>query len=143
MANDKPKKKYNYTKKTGRPSTYTQEVGDEICKRLATGEPLAQILRSPGMPSSDAVWDWRKAHPNFGSAVARARKEGYDAIAADALAISDDLTDDPNSRRVRLDARRWLLARWDPKRYGDRVELEHSGDVGLQITIGSDVGSGR
>ena len=35
--------------KRGRPCTYTQEVGDEICRRLAEGDTVeANMLRDPG-----------------------------------------------------------------------------------------------
>ena len=35
---------------TGRPSTYGQEIADEVCRRLAGGESLRAICRDEGIP---------------------------------------------------------------------------------------------
>lgn len=147
----------------GKPSTFTQELADEICARLTTGEPLAQICRDEGMPAVRTVSDWRKAHDDFATAYAEARQEGFDAIAADALRIADtpidgiieklEMVDVPNPdkpgevlrrelqvverrredmlghRKLQVDTRLKLLAKWDPNRYGERLHTEHSGEV--------------
>jgi hypothetical protein len=42
----------------GRPSLYTPETVERICDRLADGESLKAICRSPGMPSERAVLGW-------------------------------------------------------------------------------------
>lgn len=39
------------------------------------------------------------------------------------MEIVDILEEDPASRRVRAETRLKLLAKWDPKRYGDKLEL--------------------
>ena len=72
------------------------------------------------MPCDDTIRNWQDADAAFARAIARAREAGFDQIAMDALAIADDKEDDPASRRVRTDVRLKLLAKWDPKRYGDR-----------------------
>ena len=70
---------------------------------------------------------------------ARARAIGYDAIAVDCVRIADDasrdLIDDgkgglminsTSAARARLmvETRLKLLAKWDPKRYGERLQIE-------------------
>lgn len=67
--------------------------------------------------------------------IARAREEGFDAIAVEALAIIDEeperiatehgLKRDPaavNWQKARFEARLKLLAKWDPKRYGELIK---------------------
>lgn len=45
---------------------------------------------------------------------------------------------DAATARVELDARKWFAAKFLPRRYGDRVELDHSGKVSLeQLIVGS------
>lgn len=51
--------------KRGRPSKFTPEIADEICERLANGEPLAKICRDEHMPTRVAVHDWAKADGEF------------------------------------------------------------------------------
>lgn len=106
----------------GRPSKYTPELATEICERLSKGEPLTVICRDEHMPCDRTVRRWQDEDATVASDIARARDIGYDQIALDGLAIVDDREGDPDaaSRRIRADYRLKLLAKWDPKRYGDR-----------------------
>ena len=137
----------------GRPSDYTPELADEICTRLSKGEPLAQICRDDHMPSDRTVRNWVKADKEFSSAIAYAREEGFDAIAIDALQILDEepervITtsgDDRTESRIdsasvqraknRFEGRLKLLAKWDPKRYGEKVEQTLQGPDGAALTV--------
>ncbi len=135
--------------KLGRPSTFSKEAVDEICQRLGKGEPLAVICRDEHMPSVSTVSNWKRDSADFSAAFARAREEGFDQIAADCLDIADETSQDtlstengdrPNTEwlarsKLRIETRLKLLAKWDPKRYGDKVQTEHSGEVGLTVEI--------
>lgn len=107
----------------GRPSKFSDSIAKEIADRISAGEPLAQICRSAHMPHPSTVRDWQHADAEFSRLIARAREIGHDAIASDCLNIADDRSDDPASRRVRVETRLKLLAKWDPKRYGDKIAL--------------------
>ena len=105
------------------------------------------------MPAARTVSDWKKARPGFAEDLRAAREDGFDALAVECLAIADDTNRDtietesgprPNSEwiarsRLRIDTRLKLLSKWDPKRYGDRVALEHSGEVDIIVQIGGNV----
>lgn len=119
----------------GRPSSYTPEKVEAICERLAKGEPLAVICRDKGMPGLTTVWDWEQAHEGVSEAIARAREAGEHVIGADCLAIADDREDDPASRRVRVETRLKLLAKWNPRKWGDKVQQEHSGAVTITRAV--------
>jgi hypothetical protein len=123
----------------GRPSKYTEALITEICERLSKGEPMAAICRDEGMPAARTVRDWIEARPDVSASIARAREEGFDAIAADALSIADDgrrdyVPDDEGRAvvdhdhiqrsKLRVDTRLKLLAKWDPKRYGERIQQD-------------------
>lgn len=122
-------------KTAARRTKRTPEIIDEIITRLSKGEPLAQICRSSRMPSVVTIWNWEQEDKSLAERVARARLDGYDAIAAECLAIADDHEDDPASRRVRTDVRLKLLAKWDPRRYGDRLGLDNGQGGPLEIVI--------
>lgn len=138
----------------GRPTSYTEALAKEVCERLSKGEPLAWICRDDHMPAVRTISDWKKAHDAFSADFARARDEGFDAIAASCLEIADDKSGDTRlvgeddrevcntefvqRAKLRIETRLKLLAKWDPKRYGDRVALDHGGEMGMNITISSD-----
>lgn len=141
------------TRPVGRPSKYSEELAAEICARLSNGEPLASICRDEHMPEVRTVSDWKKAHDSFAADFARAREEGFDALAAEALAIADTpaegirikdgkdgreiTTEDMlGHRRLQVETRLKLLAKWCPKKYGEKVELEHTGEVDVRVVIG-------
>lgn len=125
----------------GRPSLYTDAIADEICRRLAEGEALREICRSEGYPSEAAVRSWAidDLH-GFGARYARAREIGYDVIAEGILELADTALigtksvskptgvettegDNVDRSRLQIDARKWLLSKMLPKKYGDKLEL--------------------
>jgi hypothetical protein len=124
----------------GRPTLYTPELADEICERLSKGEPLAVICRDDHMPAVRTVSDWKEKHEGFSADFARARNEGYDFLASQCMEIADDerfdwkltqkglITNETVIGRARLqvETRLKLLAKWDPKRYGDKQEVTHA-----------------
>jgi hypothetical protein len=136
----------------GVPSTFTQEIADSICAQLSEGMSLREICRQDGMPSKTTVMRWLHADAAFRDQYARAKEIGIEAIAEDILDIADDASNDWMERRdaeganagwqfngeaarrsqIRIDARKWLLAKLAPKKYGDKVDVNHGG--GLTIT---------
>jgi len=128
----------------GRPSSFSQEVADEICERLSQGEPLRQICRDDRMPAWQTVYGWKAAHEEFSKRIASAREAGFDAIAEECLDIADETAFDTVSTehgdrantewisrsKLRVETRLKLLAKWDPKRYGDKITQELTGANG-------------
>lgn len=126
----------------GRKSTFNAKDAKEIISRLSKGEPLTVICADDWLPTDETVRNWAKADEEFALAIARAREAGFDQIALDALAIADEVANDtiksdgvdrPNAEwisrsRLRVETRLKLLAKWDPKRYGDKVQ--HTGADG-------------
>jgi hypothetical protein len=131
-------------KPPGRPSSFTQEVADEIISRLSKGEPLEKICRDDHLPPVRTVNHWREANAAFMADIARAREEGYDALAAQCLDIADETAFDTiigengdrantewiSRSKLRVETRLKLLAKWDPKRYGDKTTTELTGPNG-------------
>ena len=122
---------------------YCEQTATEILSRISKGEPLRQICREDGMPSWDVFYGWVDSVEGFDRRFARARALGYDAIAADTLEIADDGRNDYMQKfdseglpigwvlngehvqrsKLRIETRLKLLAKWDPKRYGEKLEL--------------------
>lgn len=129
----------------GAKSTFSQEVADRICERIGEGEPLRVICREDGMPAWRTVYLWMETFPDFAAHIASARARGYDAIASECLDIADDARNDFMTRaakeeggeagkvldaehvqrsKLRVETRLKLLAKWDPKRYGERIDVK-------------------
>lgn len=120
------------------PTKRHDDVEEEILKAISEGTPLATICRSnPARYPHPTTWgDWCEKDESLAIAYARAREVGFDAIAADGLKIVDDTSEDPASRRVRADYRLKLLAKWDPKRYGDAMLHKHADADGEKMRLG-------
>lgn len=116
----------------------TPEIAQTIIDGLSDGIPLRQLARLHGF-SKSAFYDWVNDDAEFAGRIARAREIGFDAIADEALEIADDASNDWMKRqrqdgmdddvlnsehvqrsKLRIDTRLKLLAKWDPKRYGDK-----------------------
>ena len=66
--------------------------------------------------------------PDFRDQYARAREEQADHYFQEIIDIADNATPETvNVARLRVDSRKFAVARLAPKKYGDHVEHEHSG----------------
>jgi len=140
-------------KKIGRPSKYSPAVAQEICEGLAEGIPLREICRRDHMPEWRTVYDWMARDDALSTAIAHARDIGYDKMAEECLQIADTPvegrkiveTDDGKvmytredmlgHRKLQIETRLKLLAKFNPKKYGDRAILAGDADNPLQINV--------
>lgn len=113
----------------GRPTVYRRDIADEIIDRLAEGETLRQICRDPRMPSAATVHGWvLNDRDGFAQRYARARALLLEHWAEDIIEIGDHTQLDPRDRHVKIEARKWLLSKLKPERYGNKVQ--HTGGDG-------------
>ncbi|WP_118785719.1 terminase small subunit [Haemophilus haemolyticus] len=121
-------------KKIGRPSSFMQEVADDICLLLAQGESLRKICERPGMPAISSVFKWLNENQQFSEQYARAREDQADFLLEEMLEISDLATpEDVSVAKLRVDARKWYITKVAPKKYGDKVTQEITGVNGAPI----------
>ena len=76
---------------------------------------------------------------DFDARIARARDDGYDVIADECMRLADIEPIDQTHvgwRRLQIETRLKLLAKWNPRKYGDRVGVDHAGGVTLNVTTG-------
>jgi len=124
----------------GGQRVFSEELFEEICDRLATGQSLRAICRDPHMPDEKAVRKWvTKEGAHLGPQFARAREMGCESLAEEVLEISDQpclgpdgFVDNGAVQRARLmaDSRKWFLSKQMPKKYGDKVTQEITGEDG-------------
>ncbi len=132
---------------TGRQSEFSQATADAICDRLALGESLRAICADEAMPAMSTVFKWLNQQEAFAEQYARAREEQAETLADEITAISDEtevvaryqdeavtLSLDATAvarNRLRIDARKWVASKLKPKKYGDKLQTEHSGSVAI------------
>ena len=138
------------------PQEKTPQVTEEICRRLMKGQSLSEVCLDDFMPPRWQVYEWLAADKDFANNYARACEVRADHIFDEMLDIADDGSNDWMERknadgskgdtvldaehvqrsRLRIDARKWALARMNPRKYGDKMDL--SGNVGFTVTIAGD-----
>lgn len=119
-----------------------ERIKDIVIERVSAGITLAQVVRELNF-GLRTWYDWMEQSPELAARFARARELGFDIIAASTLDIADEKPErnqnggiDAGSvqhAKLRIETRLKLLAKWDPKRYGEKVEL--SGDAANPIAI--------
>jgi hypothetical protein len=124
------------SKKAGRPSKFTDELAEDICARIAGGTSLIQICKAEEMPHKVTVLRWLDKKPDFAAKYARARELMADHYFDLMQDIADSATTETvQVAKVRLDTMRWRVSKLLPKKYGDKVDIEHNGNVGVTVTI--------
>ena len=108
-----------------------QKKFDAICARIAGGESLRTICRDRDLPTPQGVRKWLNADEGgeIVAQYARAREEQADHYADEIITIADDESLDPNSRRIKIDARKWVASKLKPKKYGDKLALGGADDL--------------
>ena len=129
--------KKSVKRKVGRPSKYSDQLAVKICCEISTGRSVSSVLRDKGMPTKRTFYTWLQNDSEFVHLYDRAKHDSIAALADQILSIADDDSgdfvprEDGNGLRVsaeniqrsrlRIDARKWLLAKMAPTKYGDVV----------------------
>lgn len=149
------------------PHALDRSVIDTVLEKLVEGNSLRSICAEKGMPAMATFMRWLAEEGEEGDKLreryAHAREAQAETIAEDILTIADEectmvkaskhgSSDDGDGEtevifdatavarnRLRVDARKWLLSKLVPKKYGDKVQAEHSGPGGAPIAIQSTV----
>lgn len=121
----------------GRHSEYTPEIGARVCELIAEGNTLVDTAEQVGFRTI-TINEWLMRDKDFASAYHEAREKQADVRADQIVSIADDESLSPESRKVRIDARKWVASKLQPKRYGDRTILAGDKDnplvmVGLRL----------
>jgi hypothetical protein len=133
---------------------YDPKLVDEVCDRIAEGETLRAICREEHMPSPQVIYRWMAADPSFKERFAQARELGEEVIVQECLDIADNATNDwmekldKNAQpigwvlngehvqrsKLRIETRLKLLAKWNPRKWGDRQIIAGDAEAPLVTT---------
>ena len=96
---------------------------------MSEGGALYRLCEElPDFPAERTVYRWLDTQPGFTQKYARARELQQDREAGKIVVIADE-ADDAAIARLRIDSRKWRAAKMAPKKYGDRLDLNHSGSL--------------
>jgi hypothetical protein len=98
-----------------------------MMERIASGETLVSVCKTKGFPAVPTFFRWVEEDPKLREQYTRARSKQADVFAE--MIVEQALSaKDAQLGRLRMDALKWATSKIAPKKYGERVELEHSGD---------------
>lgn len=137
----------------GRLSLYTRELADAICDRLKEGESLRAICAPQEMPAAGTVRGWVVDDiDGFAERYARAKDIGVEALVDDALHEAESVraaafktvkpdgtevrhVDAVDRSRLKVDTIKWYASKIARKKFGDKIDVEHSGTVDVAHRI--------
>lgn len=104
---------------------------------MAEGESLRKICRDAEMPGISEVMRWANENADFREQYTRAfsmradaKFEELDDVAEDA--VNADSAIKVQGLRLKADNIKWQLARMNAKKYGDKIETTHAGEIGVR-----------
>lgn len=85
-------------------------------------------------PDYKTVMSWLQKEDGFLPKYERARESQADFLADEIVSIADgadgESAEAVAKARLRVDARKWVAAKLKPKKYGDKLDVEHGGTIG-------------
>jgi hypothetical protein len=109
---------------------WSDELVKDICDHLSTGKSIIDVGNLPGYPSSDSIYRQMHRDPVFASAIACAREAGQDHEADECVRMADQATaENWQIVKLRIWARQWRAAKLAPKKFGEKIDINHSGEV--------------
>jgi hypothetical protein len=127
-------------------ASYTEiektELINTICDEISKGRALRNVVKDEGMPTDKTFFSWIDDNDERLRQYARACEDRAEGIFEEILHISDNTiegivieTDDHGRtkekkgdmlghRKLQIDSRKWMVSKLQPKKYGDRLNIE-------------------
>ncbi len=110
--------------KIGRPTKYSDEWAEAFCREISQGHSVAEICERRDQPSEQSIYSWLRGDGDFLERYARAREAQADKYFQEIIEIADAATPETvNVARLRVDSRKFTVARLAPKKYGDHTQI--------------------
>ena len=121
--------------KRGRPTKYSQEIANQICSIISTShKSLRTVSRDVGVDVSN-ILRWINDNKEFREQYTRAKEEQADYLVEEMIDISEHTEEDHTPftganviqrDRLRVETRKWIASKLKPKKYGDKLDIEHT-----------------
>jgi hypothetical protein len=111
-----------------------EEKFEQVCNKIESGMSLRKIFSSTDSPMSNTLF-YRliKENKELNERYARAKEIYADSIFDEIIEISDHSNEDHTPftggnviqrDRLKVDARKWILSKLEPKKYGDKLDID-------------------
>ncbi len=114
---------------------------NKIISHIEGGNSLRSALELDNTPSSQTFYIWIDEDEDKSKQYARACEKRADVVFEEILTIADENQFDTKTlddgkvvvdsevvqrSRLRVDARKWMLGKMNPKKYGDKLDIGHT-----------------
>lgn len=142
-------------RRAGRPALpVPSDKADSLVEWISNGNTIAAWCRENGVGVT-TVYDWTYKDEELAERIAHARDLGEEVIAQQCLDIANspmigEETEEDDTgkmktkrgdmlghRKLQIETRLKLLAKWNPRKWGERQQVEHSGSIGIEQMIAS------
>jgi hypothetical protein len=114
----------------------TDDLVNKILDGIMDGKSVRQICADPDMPDNRTVQRWIANNAEFAAKCARARELQADNIFEDMQEVADyGNPDDVQRARLRVSTMQWRAAKLAPKKYGEKIQAEHTGADGGPLQV--------
>ncbi|MDO4250880.1 MAG: hypothetical protein Q4C68_05150 [Moraxella sp.] len=116
------------TPKMGRPTIFSKELISEFLYRISLGRSVASVCTDKDMPHRSTIYEWLAKNADFADRYARASEQRADHYFDEMLDIADNApTEEIQKAKLQIDTRKWVLARMNPSKYGDKQDNNTAG----------------
>jgi hypothetical protein len=132
-----------------------EKTFNSILSFIEDGQSLRSVLKREGMPDSTTFYKWIEKDEQKSIHYVRACESRSEFIFEEILNIADSQEGDIitnkdgfevvnhdviNRAKLRIEARKWMLGKLQPKKYGDKIQTELSGAITTNIiSLGSGI----
>lgn len=134
----------------GRQSTYNPEIAAEICALIPSHRKglKALLAQNDRFPAESTFYEWLVKYDDLAEMYARARKLRAQLMEEEILDISDEANGDAyvdydkdgkpiakidgeaiQRSKLKVDTRKWLMAKLSPRDYGDKIDVTSGGEA--------------
>jgi hypothetical protein len=128
-----------------------QKCIDILFNRIASSSKSMVTLLKEGhdgwpLPEYMTIRRWIDEDPALCEKYARVKEDQAEYMAdemmdiADEMPLTNPITGSLDSasvqhKRLRTETRKWLMGKLKPKKYGDKLDLNHTGNIGIESLI--------
>jgi len=138
----------------GRPTKYSEEITDRICEVISnSSKGIHAVCQEEGMPSPSTVFKWLSENKTFSDKYARAKEAQADFMGEEMINLADTYRkteieyhsdqgsstttqDNVQRSKLQIEARKWLMAKLHPKKYGDKMDVTTDGEKITSFNVG-------
>ncbi len=110
-----------------RPSEYSFELCEEVCKEVANGFNIKTVLNSKQSYPDFSTWcDWKRKNEELANLYTRSIQDKAESVDEEIDLIMSEMKAgdiEPAVGRIMIDTLKWKAAKYYPKMFGDPITI--------------------